>query len=111
MVDLQIERALPAIELRPTVLRAGDRVQVAFRASRVDGAMRLPRYEVTVVDARRRRIATLLRGHARPAGGVICVDWDGRDDRGAAVPSGDYRLRVQRIGGTLRIEHTLTVVY
>jgi flagellar hook assembly protein FlgD len=95
--------------LWPEVLRAGERILVAFRAARVAGMMRVPSYEVTVFDSRRRRVATLLRGRARPSAGVVCVDWDGRDDRGALVPPGAYQLRVEGPGSSPRLERTLLV--
>ncbi len=106
---LDYDRDGAGIELWPEALRSGDRIHVAFRAARVVGAMSVPHYEVTVLDARCRRVATLLRGRARPAGGVICVDWDGRDDGGAWVPPGLYRLRVESVGSGLRLERTIYV--
>ena len=111
MADLFLGEPVSAFEPRPSVMRAGDRVQVAFHAMRIHGAMRLPQYEVMILDSRRRRVATLLRGAARPAGGVICVDWDGRDDTGGIVPAGAYQLRVQGIDGSRPLERTLTVEY
>src|SRR5262245_2471710 len=97
------------IELWPSQLRIGDRILIAFRASRVVGAMSAPRYEVMVLDFRRRRLATLLRGPARPSGGVVCVEWDGRDDHGRPVPAGPYQALVARVGTHVRLERTLWV--
>src|SRR5262245_14827991 len=97
------------IELWPHSLRAGDRIHVAFRAARVVGAMSMPRYEVSVLDSGRRRVATLLRGRARPAGGVVCLDWDGRDDRGVLLSPGRYWLRVTIVDSPATLERTLYV--
>ncbi len=109
MAELYLDDRGPGIELLPEVLSAGDHVLVAFRATRVMGAMSAPRYQVTVHDERRRHVATLLLGRVRPAGGVVCVAWDGRDDRGALVSPGLYRLRVETLGTSLRMERTLRV--
>ena len=106
---LYLDDAAAGITLDPAVLRAGDYINVAFRAARVAGATSLPRYDVAVFDARRRRVATLLRGRARAAAGVVCVDWNGRDDTGALVPPGAYQLRVESAGSSLRLERTLLV--
>ena len=109
MAELLLEQTRPRLELWPSALRAGERVHIAFRAARVIGSMSVPRYEVTVLDARRRRVATLLHGPARPVGGVVCVEWDGRDDRGRRVPPGSYQLRVEGVGFRLRLERTLLI--
>jgi len=109
MAELELDPRTSGLELWPTSLRSGDRIHIAFRATRVVGAMSVPRYEVSVLDSRRRRVATLLRGRVRPAAGVICVDWDGRDDRGIMVTSGAYTLRVERAGTEFRLERMLFV--
>jgi hypothetical protein len=109
MAELYLENAGSGLDIRPPVLRHGDRVHVAFRALRVPGGMSLPRYDVAVFDARRRRVATLLRDPVRPAGGVVCIEWDGRDDRGVILPPGAYQLRVEGVGNPLRLERTLLV--
>ncbi|MBD3220853.1 T9SS type A sorting domain-containing protein [bacterium] len=49
--------------------------------------------EIRIHDARGRLVRRLTRG-PRPAG-VAVVSWDGRDDRGHAVPSGSYLARVR----------------
>lgn len=84
-------------------------MRVAFLAQRVPGGIRLPRYSVTVMDARRRRVATLLREPARPTGGVVHVDWDGRDDQGRLLMPGSYLLSVRGVDNTLRLERTVLV--
>ena len=106
MAEVYLEDASAGLELWPPVMRTGERMHIAFRAARIVGSMYAPRYEVCVFDSARRRVATLLRGTARPSGGVVFVEWDGRDDRGADVPSGSYQVRVQ---GALRLERTLIV--
>ncbi len=60
---------------------------------RAAGAARLE-----VFDARGRRVRTLLDG-VQAAGDHVTV-WDGRDDRGAAAPSGVYFGRLVAGGGT-----------
>src|SRR5262249_52099914 len=103
------ESGFEEIELRPPVLRAGDHVQIAFRAARIGGSMRVPRYRVAILDERRRPIANLLRGPARPAGGAVCVEWDGRDDRGLSVLPGIYCIHIQLPGASLPIERKLFI--
>lgn len=97
------------LDIRPRVVRPGDRVHVAFRAHRIPGGTTVPRYDVSVLDALRRRVATLLREPVRPSGGVVCLDWDGRDDHGFLLPPGQYQLRVQGVGNPLELERTLLV--
>jgi hypothetical protein len=109
MAEVYLEDASAGIELWPPVLRVGERIQIAFRAARIVGALREPRYEVSVFDTRNRRVATLLRGAAKPSGGVVFVEWEGRDDRGLEVPSGAFQLRVQGLGSALRLERTIIV--
>ncbi len=49
---------------------------------------------VTLHDAAGRRVRTLVEGEARTAGRHEAM-WDGRDDRGGALPSGVYVARVR----------------
>jgi len=109
MAELFLLGASPALVIRPRVVRIGDRVLVAFRVPRISGAMRVPRFLVTVHDAWRRRVATLLREPVRPERGVVCVDWDGRGDHGPHLPPGSYQLRVEGMGNPLRLEQTLII--
>ncbi len=111
MVEPLVPKRSEAIELWPPVLRAGDRVHIVFRAARIVGAMSVPRYAVAVLDFRRRVVANLLRGPARPVSGVICVDWDGRGDDGAPVPPGHYRVHVELPGASQPTERTLLVAH
>jgi hypothetical protein len=101
--------ARSGLDIRPSVFRPGDLVQVAFRALRVPGTLSVPRYDVGVFNARRLRVATLLREAVRPTGGVVCLDWDGRDDRGLLLPPGSYQLRVEGVGNPLQLERTLQI--
>jgi len=107
MIGMQERQQGLGIEVWPREPRIGERMLVAFRAAKVFGAMSVPRYEVMVLDERRRRVATLMRGQARPSGGVVCVDWDGRDDGGVMIRAGVYRLRVEGIGTSLVLERTM----
>lgn len=109
MLDLSPERQGLAIEVWPREPRIGDRIHVAFRAPPHVGAASRRRYEVTVLDHRRRRVATLLRGPGFVMRGVICVEWDGTDDRGAQVAPGGYQLRVEGRGPSLILERTLRI--
>jgi len=109
-MQAQIEIEGMELQLWPSLLRLGERVHVAFRAARIIGSMNAPRYDVSVLDARRQRVATLLRGTARPTAGVVCIEWDGRDDGGALVPMGAYRVHVAGVGFPLRLEQVLHVI-
>lgn len=61
--------------------------RVAFRLRRADTL------DLVIVDAAGAPVRTLAAAasHAR---GPLAVRWDGRDDEGAIVPDGTYRLRV-----------------
>ena len=109
MGNLFLMGARPNLDVRPSVVRPGDRIHVAFRPLREQGMMSVPRYDVSVFDSLRRRVATLLSEPARPTGGVVCLDWDGRDDHGILLPPGGYRLRVRGIGNPLQLERTLMI--
>jgi hypothetical protein len=109
MAELFLDQRCTGLEFWPPALKAGERIHIAFRAARVVGMMSTPRYEVTILDARRRRVATLLHGPARPSGGVVTLEWDGRDDAGDPVPAGAYQLRVQALGSPLQLERTIRV--
>ncbi len=52
------------------------------------------RIDVDVVDADGDRVRTLATGVSRPRGRVE-YEWDGRDDAGAVVADGPYRVRVR----------------
>ena len=109
LADLYLDGAQPVLDIRPRIVRAGDRVHVAFRVPRIPGIMSVPRFDVTVLDAWRRRVATLLREPVRPAGGVVRIDWDGRDDQGIHLRSGSYQLRVEGVGNSIQLERTLLI--
>lgn len=62
--------------------------------------MRLPapgRARLTILDAGGRPVRTL--GERRFAGGPGSLAWDGRDDRGRAVPAGTYFARLESAQG------------
>jgi flagellar hook assembly protein FlgD len=54
------------------------------------------RYRLTVYDVQGREVAALAEG-LRQAGSHT-LNWDGRDRRGAEVPSGVYFLRLEHAG-------------
>ena len=110
MGQTQIQDEGVELQLWPSLLRLGGRIHVAFRAARIEGSLSAPRYDVSVLDAQRKRVATLLQGPARPTAGVVCVEWDGRDDGDAHVPPGVYRVHVAGIGFPLRLEQVLHIV-
>jgi hypothetical protein len=109
MAELDLRGVHYGLDIRPRVFRPGDCIHVAFHAPRVPGMMSVPRFDVTVLDAWRRCVATLLREPVRPAGGVVCLDWDGRDDQGMPLPPGYYQMRVRGIGNPLQLERTLMI--
>ncbi len=106
-MELHLDGPGAGIQVWPESPRLGERIHVAFRAARIAGAMHRPRYEVTVLDARRRRVTALLKGHARAVGGVVCVEWDGVNDNGALVSPGVYLLRIRCHRSPLVLERSL----
>jgi hypothetical protein len=106
-MELHLDGPGAGIQVWPESPRLGDRIHVAFRAARIVGAMHQPRYLVTVLDTRRRKVTALLKGAARAVGGVVCVEWDGVDESGALVPPGDYLLRIQCQRSPLVLERSL----
>ena len=62
-----------------------------------------------MLDQRRRVVATVARGVLRPAGGVVCTEWDGRDERGELAPPGRYLLRVVKPSSTFTLERTVFI--
>jgi hypothetical protein len=61
--------------------------RLRFRLRRSD------RLDVVVVNADATPVRTLV-ANLRHRRGVVSLEWDGRDDTGAVVPDGRYRLRV-----------------
>jgi len=53
--------------------------------------------EASVYDVAGARVSTLIRGEMTP--GIHLIAWDGRDERGTALPSGVYFLN-SRVAGT-----------
>lgn len=64
--------------------------ETAILSFTLEGAQPLT---ATVLDEDEQPVATLLDGALR-ASGRVKLEWDGTSDRGAPVPAGDYRLRV-----------------
>ena len=75
------------------------RVTVPYALTR-PGPVRL-----SVYDAMGRRLAVLV-DESKPAGAYRAV-WDGTDDRGRALPSGSYRIRLETEGITATRSATL----
>ena len=98
-----------SIQTWPESIRRGESLHVAFLAPMPHGADPRAEFEVTVHDHRRRTVATLARGALRPVGGVVCIEWNGRDDGGAELPAGRYHLRVTRPSSTFLLERTLHI--
>jgi hypothetical protein len=98
-----------SLQTWPDTMRAGDRLHIAFLAPLLAGAPPRDEFEVTVYDHRRRRVATVARGALRPAGGVVCIEWDGCDDRGTPLPPGRYQLRVLKPASTFLLERTIHI--
>jgi hypothetical protein len=55
------------------------------------------RIDVDVVDSDGESVRMLAAGERHRAGRIV-YRWDGRDDEGAAVPDGPYRVRVRLLG-------------
>jgi YD repeat-containing protein len=89
----------------PRVLHVAQNVPNPFNPStriRIEVQTR-QRVVVNVFDVRGRRVASLL--DAMVAAGPTSVVWDGRDARGAAIPSGVYfaRVRSERSTASIRM--------
>ncbi len=63
--------------------------EVRFRLTKAD------RMTLSVVDANRRKVATLIDEPTKR--GIVSTTWDGRDDDGALVPDGEYLPRVHLV--------------
>jgi len=109
MGDLELKTGGSSLQLWPETLRTGDRLHIAFLAPVFTGGLPRQEFEVTVLDQRRRRVATVVRGVLRPAGGVVCTEWDGRDERGEPAPPGRYLLRVVKPNSTFTLERTVFI--
>jgi hypothetical protein len=66
--------------------------------------------DVTVLDDAGDQVRTLASGLPRRRGNVS-LRWDGRDDAGAIVPEGEYRVRVHLRGAdrTIDVHHEVVV--
>lgn len=65
--------------------------RVSFRLRKVDAI------DVAIVDEDGEPVRVLASG-ARPGRGRVAFRWGGRNDAGAIVPDGAYRLRVRLVG-------------
>lgn len=82
-----------------------DRGLIRFRAERRDTV------SVRVLDADDQVVATLIDRRRVSRGDRVRTTWDGRDDDGAVVPDGAYRLRInlKRQGRAVLIRRHITV--
>ena len=78
--------------------------RLSFRL--VDGQV----LDATIVDEDDEAVRELIDGEARRAGRVR-LEWDGRDERGAVVPPGEYRLRLdlEATGETITVPDEVVV--
>jgi len=60
---------------------------------------------LALYDVAGRRVCTLFEG-AMPSGPHV-ADWDGRDDRGAALPAAVYFARLESVGAVIRAKVVL----
>jgi hypothetical protein len=65
-----------------------DHVRIEFRLRRRDHVT------VTILTLGRRHVRTLAAGELHPPG-KVSFPWDGRNDDGALVPDGAYRIRIE----------------
>ncbi len=56
---------------------------------------------LVIYNARGRKVRTLFEGVGKS--GKYQLDWDGRNDRGGVIPSGDYFCRLQSPGGWVEV--------
>ncbi len=82
----------PSIRVGPNPFFAGGAPARVEFAGTGEGEVRIGVWDVTG-----RRVRSLYTGDPGEAGGATA--WDGRDDRGSAVPPGIYYLRVEGPGG------------
>jgi hypothetical protein len=69
-----------------------DRARVRFRLTRSDRAT------VEVVDLEDRRVRLLFRDRPIRKFRFVVLRWNGKDDFGAVMPPGPYKLRVSLLG-------------
>ena len=99
----------PPAGLRVWPQPAGEngRVQLAFAAPRVGDGL-AGDLDVSIFDARGRRVAVLVHGRPQVEAGVVRLEWNGRDGEGHAAGPGLYFLRVR--APSARFETTRRVV-
>lgn len=93
----------------PVTITAGDRLTAVPNPFRAETSLRFALGQsstvgVNVYDVSGRLVRRLFRGSK--ATGVHSMDWNGRDDSGAAVSAGVYLVRLDGEG----VEHTKSVV-
>ena len=78
--------------------RPGPRYRACFRLTRDDTV------QVSVVDPSDHVVSVLASARSLKGGDTPhCFDWDGRDDAGAPVPRGSYRLSLTRVDDGLEL--------
>jgi flagellar hook assembly protein FlgD len=55
--------------------------------------------DLGVYELTGRRVRSLAGEAAPGSGGIVVLDWDGRDDRGRALPGGVYWVRLTTTAG------------
>ena len=84
-------------------VKAAAGYRVCFQTPRDDS------FDVALVDEEGARVRVLasgaeLEGATSPdKDSAHCFDWDGRDDAGAALPRGSYRLSLTRVSDGLEL--------
>ena len=93
-----------------SVVVPGERVRLADGPARVgvDLSSAADRASLVISDAAGVPVRTLDAGKL-PAG-ISTFEWDGRNDAGARLPAGEYRLRVEATRGSERVTGSSLVV-
>lgn len=103
----QVEPSVEDFDFAPAVAPTCDCPRATARLSfrLVDGQP----IDATIVDESEDPVRPLLVGEERS--GRVELEWDGRDERGAAVPPGEYRLQLelQSTGETLTVPDEVVV--
>ena len=60
---------------------------------------------LVIYNARGRKVRTLFEGVGKA--GKYQLGWDGRNDRGGVIPSGDYFCRLQSPGGWVEVRKVI----
>jgi hypothetical protein len=88
----------------PTCDCRTNEAKIRFRLRKAD------RMTLSIVDGNDRQVRTLI-GPEETKGGIVTVQWDGRDDGDSILPDGDYRPRVhlQRAHRTIILPNPIRV--